>query len=100
MDTAEQKAYRSYSDDPFIVPRSMSYLFERHSLEERLEMNDDTLCCWLRSVEGAMNQQEISEAGLSCNAAAFFPTHHTFIDRLYTEDSDDSIFSVSDWEPD
>ena len=63
-------------------------------------MNDDTLCCWLRSIEGAINLQEISEAGLRRKAAEFLPTHHTFINHLYTENSDDSIFSASDWEPD
>jgi hypothetical protein len=81
----------------------MTYLFDKHTMEERLEMHNETLCCWLRSVMEAKSLQEISEAGLRRDAALFSPniTHHTFLYQLSAlVSSDDSIFSKLDWEPD
>ena len=47
-------------------------LFRKKTLEQRLKGDDDSLFCWLRSVEVAMTVFERRQAKYSTNAAVFF----------------------------
>ncbi len=55
--------YGLYAEDPFIVSPQFATLFTRKTLQERREMDRDSLACWLRSVEEAKWHQ--SEPNIS-----------------------------------
>ena len=67
-----EEAYATYNEDPFIIPRSMMYLFDKHILADRWLMNKDTLQCWLKIVSEAKQLQNISNDQAQHNTAYFY----------------------------
>jgi hypothetical protein len=93
--------YENYNKDPFIISRSMSYLFDKHSIQDRLLMNSETLQCWLCSVAEARQLQSVAGDNLKKHAAAFFPTRPRTVSwdpALTLDDYDETSVWDSDWE--
>jgi hypothetical protein len=83
LGTQVRAAYEDYTEDKFLIPRSMSYLFERHSLENKLKEDRDTLRCWIKSVEEAKQIQNISMDRMRRNAEQFFTTKEESNNKQY-----------------
>jgi VanZ family protein len=66
--------YKSYESDPFIIPRSLSYLFESRSLHQRLQLDKDSLKCWLEEVrEARLTQEETTRRAAEMARRFFLP---------------------------
>jgi hypothetical protein len=50
-------AYQLFEDDPFHVPSRWHSLFTSRTIDQRLRQDYDTLQCWLRSYQEAVNLQ-------------------------------------------
>jgi hypothetical protein len=83
LEAQVRAAYKEYKDDNFLIPRSMSYLFERHSLEDKLKKDRDSLRCWIRSVEEAKQEQNTLMDHMRKNAEEFFTTREESDNNQY-----------------
>jgi hypothetical protein len=67
--------YHRFEHDPFMLPHSRRYLFNR-SIQATLQMDRDALAAWIRSVEEGLIAQEhrekLAAAGLSRTLFKFF----------------------------
>jgi hypothetical protein len=93
-------AYEDYTEDKFLIPRSMAYLFDRHSLEDKLKKDRDTLRCWINSVKEAKQAQNISMDRMRRNAEQFFNTKEESDNKQYILEpswDDTSIDWSTDW---
>ncbi len=53
--------YEAYAHDPFLVPRNMSYLSDKWSLENCIKMITGILWGWLQSVPDIFQQHQRSK---------------------------------------
>jgi hypothetical protein len=67
-----QEAFATYKAKPTIISTRDAYLFERKTLAQRLQGDDDALLGWLHTVEVAIATQEVARAAASEQAARFF----------------------------
>jgi len=65
-------AYRQYTLDPFIIPRSRASLFEARTLHQRLQQDTDCLRSWLADIELAMQLQADAQDRAARVAKSFF----------------------------
>jgi hypothetical protein len=65
--------YGLYAEDPFIVSPQFATLFTKSTLQERREMDRDSLACWLRSVEEAKRHQSVFRQSLGKITKYFKP---------------------------
>lgn len=55
-------AYKAYSNNHFIIPRHLSYLFSSLTLQQRLSQDIDSMQCWLLSYEEGVQENTKSYA--------------------------------------
>jgi len=64
--------YALHESSPYLVLPQDSYLFTRKDLATRLKGDDDSLLCWLRTVEVAMNTLERHQSRARSHSEKFF----------------------------
>jgi len=66
--------YKSYESDPFIIPRSLSYLLDNRTLHQWLQSDRDSIQCRLREVrEACKTQEEAAKRAAEAAKRFFFP---------------------------
>ena len=69
-------AYEEYAKDPFHIPSHSRYLFTSRSLTQRLQLDIDSMQCWLRSYrETKLTQQDITRKYAEASKKFFQPRH-------------------------
>ena len=66
------EAFDNYNRTPTIISYRNKYLFEKKTLLQRLQGDDDALLGWLNTVEVAITTHEIEQSTARENAARFF----------------------------
>jgi hypothetical protein len=67
-------AYEEYAKDPFIIPSHSRHLFTSRSLTQRLQLDIDSMLCWLRSYRKAKLSQQDATKRQAEAAKHFFQT--------------------------
>jgi hypothetical protein len=65
-------AYNGYKSDPFILPSHFRSLCTSQPLHQRLQMDTDSMHCWLHSFHEAKATQQETSHRYSESAAKFF----------------------------
>ena len=66
------EAFNCFHTNPSIISSRNRYLFEKKTLLQRLQGDDDALLGWLNTVEVAIATHEVEQAAARENAARFF----------------------------
>ncbi len=66
------EAYNDYKHDHFIIPSHFSSLFTSRSLKQRLQLDMDSMQCWLCSFQEAKEIQQEAHRHYSESAKRFF----------------------------
>jgi hypothetical protein len=67
-----REAFGACHKDPFIIPRTCSALFDRYTLDQRVNQDCDTLKCWLADVDEAKLVQRDNRERAALAAQTFF----------------------------